>query len=1725
MIRTLLIFLGICLIGIQFSIGQTYGNEWITYNQKYFKIPVVQSGFYKLDFTVLNDNGIPTSSFNISNIQVFGKEQEVPLFVHDGNSNDQMDPGDYVAFYGERNDGWLDKDLYSDPTHPSSPHYSLYNDTLFYFFTYNNSDNNLRYDLETANNFSDFTPETYVWRQNHIQKTDKYFEGFNQSSLSTSFYIAGEGYSGEVKGNLDGISQHAIKTLHPYTAPGAPNANLVTSSISANRPTPAVIGGPTHHLVLEWGANNTTILDTLYTGIEQIYSDLTVPANSLTSGQTILRWQVGNGTILSAGNDLQRFSYATLRYPSTTNLNDGGIVNGHFFIQNGNSNKVRLDLTNWSANNPMILVDGNSPKQIRLYPNGTNNYQVLIPNDPLNEEQRVHYVDSLTFLSPLSISQVTPTGFFTDFTTPPDSALLMVYHPALLEASDNYRAYRSSAAGGNYNVVFANINELYLQFGGGIPKHINGIRRFAHLQYNASTVKPSGLFLMGKGIKEAFANGTAGTRNNANNYKQSLIPSFGQPSSDIAITATLQPTETWAPLIPTGRVSVPSNKELQIYLDKIIEFDQQQNQNSVYSSDTKDWQKQVLHFGGGTNAIEQGTFRQYLENMEDVITDYNFGANVTKLYKQNSDPFDPTLVSAISDRLSSGVSLINFFGHANSQESGFEINIDNPNNWNNQGKYPIVMANTCFNGNIFNPASAGVSTSETFVNTQNSGAIAFVSSVHLGFSNTLASISYGMYQQMSQNAYGKSIGEQMMRNAQNLYDDFAGPDDNRFESNTLQYVLNGDPMLKLNWHEKPEIELRAESVSFSPELIDLTVDSITVNIQLKNLGRTFDEDFLLEVRRDFPASNIDSVYFINVDGLNYTKTIQVKMPLLPAIGVGLNRISIKADIPSFVDENFDEDLNNRLTKNLFINIEGITPIAPYEFAVVPNPEIILKASTISPIANSQTYRFEIDTTDLFNSPERRYYTVTSTGGVIEAGPNDWKFVSSNSAAPLVFTDSTVYFWRVAKDESNPKWKEMSFQYIPGKTGWGQDHFFQFKKNDFVGVGYNRTNRNRLFVADTVPVEIRVNGGTGAADYPQNIWFLDNQFQEYNLCTPVKQIHVAVIDPITMQPWGTRDCNTGLPNRYYNNFNDAASGVGCVCRSQKAFFFRYNTQELTGLQNMINNEVPDGHYVLIYGPGGARFDLMQSIDSAGMFGLFESLGSNDIVAGTPNAPFAFFAQKGDPSTAVEIVGQSAAPIVLKAEAISNPLSGLERSTLIGPAAEWGNFYWKNETFELTGSDTTYLAIEAYDYNGSFAFDESIAVNADDSILSIANYVDALDHPFIRLKAIYEDTSSFTPAQMDRWHVLFQPLPEAAIDGSNGYYWSAAGKDSVEAGEDISFAIDVKNISDLPMDSLLISYYVEDNNQTKQIIAYPRQDSLRVGASFRDTVTFNTRGMTGKNLFWMEVNPYVGTSNITDQPEQFHFNNLLQIPFNVREDRINPLLDVTFDGRHILNGDIVNPNAEILITLKDENEFLIMDDVSDTSSFGVYLTDPDGNQERIYFEVGGQTVMQWIPADATNKKFKIIYPSAFEKDGNYTLLVQGSDKSGNISGDIEYRVSFEVIHESSITYMMNYPNPFSTSTRFVFTLTGTEVPDEMIIQIMTINGKVVREITEQEFGRIYIGKNISEYAWDGTDEFGDPLANGVYLYRVMMEMNGESIEHRDSGADQYFTKEFGKMYLMR
>jgi hypothetical protein len=86
---------------------------------------------------------------------------------------------------------------------------------------------------------------------------------------------------------------------------------------------------------------------------------------------------------------------------------------------------------------------------------------------------------------------------------------------------------------------------------------------------------------------------------------------------------------------------------------------------------------------------------------------------------------------------------------------------------------------------------------------------------------------------------------------------------------------------------------------------------------------------------------------------------------------------------------------------------------------------------------------------------------------------------------------------------------------------------------------------------------------------------------------------------------------------------------------------------------------------------------------------------------------------------------------------------------------------------------------------------------------------------------------------------------------------------------------------------------------------------------------------------------------------------------------------------------------------------------------------------------------------------------------------------------------------ISNMFNYPNPFTTSTAFVFTVTGSQVPQNIRIQVLTITGKIVKEITKENWGLCILVATLQN-----TNGMVRPIwsktANGVYLYSVITNL---------------------------
>ena len=583
------------------------------------------------------------------------------------------------------------------------------------------------------------------------------------------------------------------------------------------------------------------------------------------------------------------------------------------------------------------------------------------------------------------------------------------------------------------------------------------------------------------------------------------------------------------------------------------------------------------------------------------------------------------------------------------------------------------------------------------------------------------------------------------------------------------------------------------------------------------------------------------------------------------------------------------------------------------------------------------------------------------------------------------------------------------------------------------------------------------------------------------------------------------------------------------------FKNNNPSQLDSLASMLSTKIPDGYYIIVYSyiPNNYGGTLLYNSPlyanwPTNLFSVFQNLGATGFSnSNQPDDGFIFFCKKGDPNTAIEVRSDTIAPGFVPSQLIefsTTVTSSLENgkmlSGIIGPSNNWKNIYWEQKTLESPSADSARLKV--YGLNSLYSGLKTLIIDTSftnkDSIINLQS-IDSSFH-YLQLEMETSDDSLLTPTQIINWLITYDPLPELAINPKKSWFLDS---NTIQQGDSIYFSVAVENISPFDMDSLKISYYLENENDQINI-PYNRQDSLKAREIIIDTVAFSTKYLNDEYLMWVKANPKINNLE-KDQDEQFYFNNLVQTRFTVLKDNTNPLLDVTFDGVHILNNDIVSPNPHIVIELNDENPFLILNEDMDTANFQIEVSHPGSSiWNRINFFNGALANLEWHINEDENK-FIIEYDPVFNQDGIYKLRVQGQDKTGNSSGDEPYQINFEVIQKSSITNIYNYPNPFSTKTHFVFTLTGSEIPNKLDIQIININGRLIKQIHLNDIENIKIGNNMTKYFWDGRDEFGDPVANGVYIYRVVSEINNLEIEHRDSEGDKAFTNGLGKMYLIR
>lgn len=112
------------------------------------------------------------------------------------------------------------------------------------------------------------------------------------------------------------------------------------------------------------------------------------------------------------------------------------------------------------------------------------------------------------------------------------------------------------------------------------------------------------------------------------------------------------------------------------------------------------------------------------------------------------------------------------------------------------------------------------------------------------------------------------------------------------------------------------------------------------------------------------------------------------------------------------------------------------------------------------------------------------------------------------------------------------------------------------------------------------------------------------------------------------------------------------------------------------------------------------------------------------------------------------------------------------------------------------------------------------------------------------------------------------------------------------------------------------------------------------------------------------------------------------------------------------------------------------------------------------------------------------------GRNYLRVRAWDTFNNASTAETY---FEVTSSDrlSISEVMNYPNPFARNTLFTFKQNQL-LPLTISIRVYTLAGRLIHTIETSSPGEPFV-----QIPWDGRDRDGDELANGTYLYKLVVK----------------------------
>lgn len=206
-----------------------------------------------------------------------------------------------------------------------------------------------------------------------------------------------------------------------------------------------------------------------------------------------------------------------------------------------------------------------------------------------------------------------------------------------------------------------------------------------------------------------------------------------------------------------------------------------------------------------------------------------------------------------------------------------------------------------------------------------------------------------------------------------------------------------------------------------------------------------------------------------------------------------------------------------------------------------------------------------------------------------------------------------------------------------------------------------------------------------------------------------------------------------------------------------------------------------------------------------------------------------------------------------------------------------------------------------------------------------------------------------------------------------------------------------------------------------------------------------------------------------------------------DSVGPRISMFINNRNFRSGDMVPENFKFIADLFDESG------INTTGTIGHKLEAVlDGNENNKY------DLTNFYNSDTSYKSGTIEYDFASLPLGRHTLRLKVWDTYNNSAeSEIDFNVTSSGVIQ--VTDVYNFPNPFKDNTSFTF---HHNYPTDINIKIKiyTVAGRLIKEIVPPQ----PISDKFVSINWDGKDEDGETLGNGIYIYKLVVEgLDGSSV----------------------